>query len=288
MVSLQDSSGNLIQVTLEQWRNSILPATLRQHSGDPAQLSAVIAAAFQMGLFKEVLESARHLATTDPDPARGACLYALALMNTGRNDDAEGVLRSCLTQHGSDAALLTNLAKIQKSRGDEARSSATLWQAIEADPNYENAMVWWAALAHDQGGKSAQLEAWQRIAALPGSWRAQLQIARVALEARDFPKALDIYQDVMAHVPEPVPSDLLMQLTGDLGAHGEAAQAIELAEPLYSVDAHSPMVGNNLMKAHFELRDYDRARSILNQIRLKSIPGSKQIVDYWDGQLRNH
>ena len=76
---------------------------------------------------------------------------------------------------------------------------------------------WFAALAHDRGGEKAKAAAWERIAALPGSWRAQLWLACTALEAHDTPGALAFYRQSLRADWETVPADFLKQMSGDLG-----------------------------------------------------------------------
>lgn len=286
VVSFLDETGAQIHVTHEQWRDAILPTNLTLYRDNPEQLSVLIGSALQSGLFVEVLDAARHLSGIDPQPFRGTCLYAIALMKTGHLKEAEEVLRSCMKEHGEDGTLLTNLAKIQAERNDLTNAQTTLWHALEVDPNVENALSWYAALAHDRGGRTGEIQAWQSVAALPGSWRPQLQIARCALENHNLPQALTFYREAVSRAPRPVPDDLLVQMTGDLGAHGYFEQVVELGNPLYSSVVHRPLVANNLIKAYFDLGAYARARLILDQLEPDSKAESKPIVEYWQERLK--
>jgi len=113
--------------------------------------------------------------------------------------------------------VLTNLAKVQASRKDEARADQTLWKALETDPNMDNALLWYVARQQEKEGNDAEVAAFRRVSALPGSWRAQLWLARSALEAGDLREAMAFYEAALGRVPRPAPADFVMQLSGDLG-----------------------------------------------------------------------
>jgi tetratricopeptide (TPR) repeat protein len=209
-------------------------------------------------------------------------------MKNHRLEDAERVFLSHVEQHGEDGAVLTNLAKIYSERGDAEKSNATLWRALEVDPNAENALTWYAALAHERAGKDGQLEAWRRVAAIPGSWRAELWLARTALESRDPKAALAYYRQSLSRVGDNVPADFLMQMTGDLGKHGLLAELIELSEPSFVPAVHGLQAGNNLIKANLDLGRIDRARSILNQLRMMQRPDWAESLSFWAAEIGKH
>lgn len=284
-VLLTTPAGAQVSVTKAQWSDSILPATLKTHRNDPDKLYVVIVSALQEGFFAEVLEAAKHLSTIDPQAARGTVVYAIALMKTGQLDESERVLRACLDHHGENGTLLTNLAKIQAERNDHAAAENTLWHALEVDPNTDNAVVWYAALANDRGGKQAWMDTLRRIAALPGSWRAQTLLAATHLDAAELPHALALYREAIDHSPDPVSPDLFLAITGDLGKLGHSLQAVELAEPLFSLEVHGAHIANNLMLAHSALGNLDQARSILNQLCSHSRIEWKHVIDHWKERL---
>jgi len=66
----------------------------------------------------------------------------------------------------------------------------------------------------------------------------RLAAARAKLEAKDLPGALAIYEELLAVAGER--ADVLVAISGDLGAHGHVAQIIELVAPRYDADRHGP------------------------------------------------
>lgn len=129
------------------------------------------------------------------------------------------------------------------------------------------------------------VEAWQRVAALPGSWHAQLWLARAALESHNTPHALAYYRESLSRVGETVPAEFLQQMSGDLGIHGRLTEALELTEPHFVPELHGLQVGNNLIKANIELGHLQRARQILNQLRTQSRPDWRPHLEHWDSEI---
>ncbi|HBL64669.1 MAG TPA: hypothetical protein DDZ58_00560, partial [Achromobacter sp.] len=70
------------------------------------------------------------------------------------------------------------------------------------------------------------------------------------LGAHNYAGALALYREALAQAGEPVPGDLLMQMTGDLGNAGRIPDIVQMAAPHYRAAAHGPQVGNNLIKAY--------------------------------------
>ncbi|HEY4363925.1 MAG TPA: hypothetical protein VGN17_23350 [Bryobacteraceae bacterium] len=287
-IKLFDKSGAVISVTKQEYRIKILPGMLSAAMEDPGRLYTIIVGSLQDGFSADVLEAAEHLHRTDPVPSRSVCAYGIALMKNGRLDDAERIFLAHIEKHGEDGAVLTNLAKIYSERGETDKSHTTLWHALEVDPNTESALTWFAALAHERAGKKAMEEAWRRVATLPGSWRAQLWLARTALETHDREAALAYYRQSLARVGDNVPADFLMQMSGDLGKHGLLSELIELSEPPFVPAVHGLQAGNNLIRANVGLGRIDSARRILNQLRLMQRPDWASQLDFWEAEIAKH
>jgi tetratricopeptide (TPR) repeat protein len=131
-------------------------------------------------------------------------------MRVGRIKDAARVMRAHLAANGEDGYVLLNLAKVYSARDDKAKARETLWRAIEVDPNVDNALQWYGAMEREERGASAQAQAWQRIAALPNSWRVRLFLARDALDGGRLQDALAFYEEALRMAGDPVPADALM------------------------------------------------------------------------------
>ena len=285
LIQVFDKSGTPIHLTKESWRTKVLPGMLRSNWDNPDELYKVIVGTLQDGLPADVAEAAEHLYRIDPNHSRAVSAWASVLLGLKRVDEAERTLRSHIEQYGEEGYVITNLAKAHAARNENDRAEATLWRALELDPNQEMAVGWFAALANERNGKVAMVEAWERIAAIPGSWHAQLWLARTALESHNIPRALALYRETLTRVGETVPVNLLKQMSGDLGMHGLLTELLELNEPCFVPEVHGLEVGNNLIKANIELGHLDRARQIVNQLRMLPRPDWKPQLSFWQSEI---
>jgi hypothetical protein len=90
----------------------------------------------------------------------------------------------------------------------------------------------------------------------------KLLAARERLDAKDLPAALAIYEQVLAEAGER--ADVLVTISGDLGATGHIPQIIELVAPRYDATRHGPATGLNLLQAYLAVRDADAAQHVLD------------------------
>jgi tetratricopeptide (TPR) repeat protein len=277
-----DSFGREMFITKDQWRAGTLPGVLKSNWDDPDKLYGILAMALRDGFFIDILDAAAHLYRIDPILSRGATVYGIVLMKIGKLSESEEVFYSFLRAHGDDGAILTNLAKVQAARNEAQKSEETLWHALEVDPNLENAFGWHQAIHRERGGEVAETRELKRIAEIPGSWRAQLWLARAALKSQHFEKALALYRESMTHTGRPVPTDLLMQMSGDLGNHGHLAEILQLAEPEFIPNYHGILVGNNIIKAHLDLGQIEAASKVLEQLYNLQRPDWKDQLAFWD------
>jgi tetratricopeptide (TPR) repeat protein len=285
MIKVFDAYGREHQFTREDWRIKVLPEQFKQHWNDPEQLGAVIEQALRDGFFDESLEPAKQLQRIDPNNSRGAIYQGVALLQLKRSQDAEDVLNAGLRKHGEDGVLLTNLAKAQSGLGRSDQAEATLWKALQLDPNMENAVLWYAVREKERGGESGEREALLRLAALPGSWRALLWLAQAELQKENnLPKAMHHYAETL-HRMEIISADVLMQISGDLGKSGHIIELIELCAPRFDPKTHGLPVGNNLLKAYVDTGQAELARRTLQQLYSQQRPDWKQTLLYWDGEI---
>ncbi len=91
---------------------------------------------------------------------------------------------------------------------------------------------------------------------------ARLAAARAKLEALDLPGALVIYEELLAVAGER--ADVLVGISGDLGARGHVGQIIELVAPRYDAERHGPATGINLLQAYLVTRNADAAQHVLD------------------------
>ena len=125
------------------------------------------------------------------------------------------------------------------------------------------------------------LAAYARAATLPGSWRPQLWLAREALARGDLLGATALYEEALVRA-QPVPADLLMQLSGDLGNRGHTELLVRLTQPRFDVVAHGLTVGNNLLRAYLELGMFAEARKLLEQLYSQQRPDWRDQLNDWE------
>ena len=285
MMKVWDAYGRVGEIPREEWRTKVLPVNFQNAWNNADQLSSLINNALNDGFVPDCLEPARQLHRIDSNAQRGTTYLAVILIQLKAFDEAEKVITSTLQKHGDDGVLLTNLAKAQSGKGDEALAERTLWRALEIDPNLDNGLMWYSAIHRERGGENAGQEAFRRVAALPGSWRAQLWLARAALGARQPDQALALYRESLSKVGKPVPTDLLQQISGDLGNAGYLPEILQIVAPHFDPAAHGIQVGNNLIKANLDLGQFAAARRVLDQLYAQKRPDWEQLLSYWDTEL---
>jgi tetratricopeptide (TPR) repeat protein len=285
MIRVFDEYGREVFITKQQWRENVLLGSLKDVWNQPDKLYTVIFSALNDGFRSDVIDAAQHLYKIDPDRSRGVCVWGIVLMEEGRLEEAKKIFDHHIAQHGEDGLVLTNLAKVFARQNNNAKAEEILWHALEVDPNQDNGMGWYEVIHRERGGDAAGHEALLRVARLPGSWRAQLWLARAALKARQLDRALTYYRESLFRVTKPVPPDMLMQISGDLGNAGHSPELLAITEPYFDPAFHGVQVGNNLIKAHFDLGQFQVARHILDQLYALKRPDWRETLSYWDTEL---
>jgi tetratricopeptide (TPR) repeat protein len=285
LIRVFDKFGRELFITKEQWRKNVLPGSIQSNWNNPDQLYGIIIGSLNDVFFADVLDAAKHLYEIDSVAVRGTCAYGIVLMKNNKIDDAEAVFLAHIRKHGEDGIVLTNLAKVYATRNEKQKADETLWKALALDPNQDNGLNWYAANCRERFGEAAWLESIARVAELPGSWRAQLWLARAALDARDVAKALSFYQKSLDRTGNDAPADQLMQIGGDLGQRGLLKESIELTEPRFRPAVHGLPVGNNLIKAHLDLGELEAAQMVLERLYALQRPDFKKHLSFWDTEI---
>jgi tetratricopeptide (TPR) repeat protein len=283
-VRVYDQFGRTLTIGREAWRKDVLLPNLAANHDKPEALYDLIVTALNDEFAPDVLEAARHLATTHPDPQRGATVLGVVLLQLKDNAGAREVLEQAIARHGANSYLLSNLARALAALGENERAEALIWQALELDPNESTSLNWLISGITARGGPEAVLAAYARAAAFPGSWRPQLWLARDALARGDLAAATSLYEQVLTRA-KPAPADLLMQLSGDLGNRGQAALLVRLTQPHFDVAMHGISVGNNLMRAYAELGSFAEARKLLEQLYAQQRPDWREQLNLWEQKL---
>ena len=285
LVRVYDGYGRELSITRDDWRDNVLLGSLTDAGSDPNRLYDLVFGALQDGFVAEVLPFAEQLRQLEPMSARSATLLGVIYLGLRRLDDAERLLTEQLREHGDDGYVLTNLAKVFAERGDAAQVDTLLWRALQTDPNQENAVAWFLSLANQRRGARGVQAALHDLAALPRSWRARLWMARAALEQDNVAEALRLYDEALELAPTPTPTDLLMQLSGDLGNHGQPVELLVRATPRFEAAEHGLVVGINLIKANVDLGRLDHARELVDRLYALERPDWQQALSFWEAEI---
>jgi tetratricopeptide (TPR) repeat protein len=258
MIEAFDQLGNKVLIERIGYRTRVLPSIFEAAWNDADSLYGAIVMALNDGFLFETVAPAERLRAIDHIGERSATILGIVLMKNSELSRAEQVLGDYLREQDS-GVVATNLAKVYEEQGRRQESRITLRRALAIDPNQDNGLEWFAAIAHEEGGEEAYLAAMRDIAKEPGSWRAQLWIARDFLEHDDIHSALAIYQQVLSSAD--IAEDGIGMISGDLGNNGCIEELLELLLPLFDVDKHGLQAGLNLVQACIEShRQHDGLR----------------------------
>src|SRR5690606_2139468 len=110
-------------------------------------------------------------------------------------------------------------------------------------------------------GYEAEIE---KVMALPGSWRAQLWMARLQLTRDNVDGAASLYRDVLTQ--EPVPSDALLMTCGDLVQRGKHELIEELVVPRFLPGQHHPHIGMAMLQHYHAQQHNEVGEQLLHQM----------------------
>jgi tetratricopeptide (TPR) repeat protein len=276
-ITAYDEGGRQVMIPRAEWRDRILHPKLKQHWNTPDALYNTILTALSDGFALELMTAAAHLVEIDPMPERSHVTHGIVLLESGRLDEAEAVLRAGIRVAGETAALLTNLAKVNHDRGDNAAACDLLRRAVRLDPNFEHGLNGWLAVERGRAGEDAVLSALREACELPGSWRARLMLARHHLETGDLPAARVQYTAVLAAAE--VDGSALMTMSSDLGRYGHTGLIITLVGPVYEPAKHGPQAGFHLLRACLETERVAEGEALLARLRPLATPSFMRHLD---------
>ncbi|RFP09139.1 tetratricopeptide repeat protein [Duganella sp. BJB488] len=277
LITVYDVYGHELNITRNEWHDKMFLPSLKQNWNDPDELYRLIFSGLDDGFPADLQRAAQRLLEIETMPERGHTMLGIVLLRNGQFDAAEATLRAGMEKVGETGTLLTNLAKVQAERGDEAQADETLWRAVQADPNQENGLMWWASIQRERDGEPAYLKALQTAAALPGSWCPQLWLARHHLEKEEFAAARALYEDVLQGGR--YDRGALTMMSSDMGSSGQIPLMLELVGPAFDEHHHDPMAGLNLLRACQALGKLEAGEALLNRMYALGLPPIKQHLD---------
>lgn len=282
-ITVHDAEGKEVKISHEEWRTAVLPYNLQENWNDPDALYRVILGAVDDGFAADVVDAAAHFRAIDPIQERGVTLQSIVHLRTENYVRAQAILEQGIEALGESEVLLTNLAKAYDYQGLHARAEEILWRALEHNPNFDSAVVWYASIHKNRGGNDAYIEALEQIAALPGSWLSHVWLAREHLKAGEHTHALTCYQDLVRN--EDLSGEALMMMSGDLGGAGKIEKIPQLLAPIYDPRVHGVYPGFNLLEAYIMLEDSVSGEALLRTLRALEIPPIRQQLDNYEARL---
>lgn len=283
-IRLRDAEGYEVAVHRQDWFDQFLAGRIKESWDHPEQLASVIGQAMRENFFHESIGPAERLMALEDSP-RSCNLLTDAYLGASRVADAERTVRTCISKYGRSGANLTNLAHVQTLRGKYGDAEDTLLRALQLDPNYERAICWYESSHREKHGDAAGIAAISRIARLSGAWRPQLWLGQHAMSSDQPERAREMFRDCLAKISRPAPMSVLADISACLGSSGYFREIEELVEPAFDAKLHTIHVGSNLMRAHTEMGQFDKARKILDQLHAVQRPQDKDQLDYWTKAL---
>lgn len=265
-VEMTDMLGRPVRIPRAAWQEQVLPNLMAQAGEDPEKLAAAIVQCLHLGFALEVLPAAFRLKELDGDVERSHATLAAVQRTIGDLGGSERTLRALLQKRPDSAPARVGMALLHQQRGEADKVEAMLWEALQHDPDNADALHWYFKLMQERGGEALS-DAVQKVAVLPGAWRAPLWAARAHLEQQQPEQAVAIYREVLARVPEQ--SDALLMASGDLGHHQRHDDIKELVLKHYDVGRHHPGVGVNLLQHYVETKQLAPGRELLHQLFLR-------------------
>jgi tetratricopeptide (TPR) repeat protein len=268
-----DASGRRFEVTEDVWRDKVLPPLIKEHLNDADALVGVLHLALNDGFFNEALPGAKKLVELEPRSERAALILANTYWKLGRSDDSLRAIERFHARHEPTATSLAHLATLAEQRGEPGRAATLLWDALLLDPNNDKAANWWPLLERDRagGGRDVHAAALQRLAELPGAWRAHVGLARLDLDVKQIDGAIAHFEEALRRGPDA--ETLLLTVSGDLGIAGRPGDALRLVIPHYDSTRHNPLIGVNLVEAAIEIGDFGLGERLLERLNR---------LDRWD------
>ncbi len=285
-VRVFDDFGREVLIPASQWRRELLPNALEQARHHPDALAPILLDALQLGAAAEILPAAAHLGAIDPQKDRGATVHGLVLLANGQAAAAEDVFITYLGQFGPSSVVLAHLARAQGAQGRLDEADATLWRALEADPNQDHAVGLYAARGREQGGDAGWQSALERAATLPNAWLPLLWLGRLALEGGNRALAVGLYKEALDRGGVPTPPVLLQGISGDLGQRGLLDDAVRLTRSAFDPAVHGLFVGNNLIKATLDLGQTADALALVRELDRQGRPEWTEPLRAWVAEIR--
>jgi tetratricopeptide (TPR) repeat protein len=265
-VEARDALGRPVRIPRDEYAGKVLPGLLQAHAANPDRLAAVILQAVRDGFAADVLPAANRLTAIDKDLERALSVLALVQRDVGELDQAEATLRELQQKRPGSLAATVGLGMLAIERGQTARAEGLFWDVLQRDCNHADAVHGWLRLRHQAVGDAGYRAEVGKLAALPGSWRAQLWLARHLAQQGAVADAVAIHRDVLTRCGEQ-PDAVLMAGT-DLVQQQQHDLVRELVLPRFVPGRSHPHLGLALLHHHLQNREHEAGAALLHQMHL--------------------
>jgi len=252
-VEVLNAQGQRVSITSEQYLTKALPEMLKASDADPERLTQVIMQAVRDGFADNVIAAANRLTVLDKDNLeRALTVLAVVQRDSGDLDLAEGTLNELKQRKPDSAAAYVGLGMLQERQGNFDKCVELLWQALQMDCNNPDAVHGYLQTRHRSVGDEGYPAEIEKIMALPGSWRAQMWMARLHLGKNNADAAAVIYRDKLSG--DAVESDALLMAVADLVQNGKHDLIEELIVPRFEPGKHHPHIGMAMLQ-HYHMQE---------------------------------
>lgn len=265
-VEATDAFGRRVRLSRDEYLKNVLPKLLEVHGNDPERLVALLLQGVRDGLAPALIPAANRLTVVDKDPDRALSVLALVMRDAGELDAAEATLKELLQKRPQSPNARVGLSVLAEQRGDLAKAEAFAWEALQIDTNHADAVHCWLQMRHRAVGDAGYRAELEKAAALPGTWRAQLWLARHDLQNGREADAVATYREVLARAGNE--SDALVMASGDLVQAQRHDLVKELIAPRFQAGRHHPHVGLALLHHQLQTQDHVAGAELLHLMHL--------------------
>lgn len=276
MMNIIDRNGRRIQITMDEWREKVLPIALKNHWDNANLLYNDILKAIQNNFISDVEEAAIHLKEIDTIKERGYNTLAILYLKNKEFNKANELLLEYLANNPKTGTILTNLAKSYYGKDEKEKAMEILWEGLTINPNQNNGLPWYASICKDRDGIDGYIDALRRASEIKGSWLPQFLLARHELNEKNIESAKEFLKIALSqgHVTQ----ETLLVISGELGAKGYSKELIELVEPVYDFNKNDIRVGLNLLQAYLQNKEIEKGENLLNKLMMLERPDLKNAL----------
>ena len=276
MMNIIDQNGRRIQITMDEWREKVLPIALKNHWDNANLLYNDILKAIQNNFISDVEEAAIHLKEIDTIKERGYNTLAILYLKNKEFNKANELLLEYLANNPKTGTILTNLAKSYYGKDEKEKAMEILWEGLTINPNQNNGLPWYASICKDRDGIDGYIDALRRASEIKGSWLPQFLLARHKLNEKNIESAKELLKIALSqgHVTQ----EALLVISGELGAKGYSKELIELVEPVYDFNKNDIRVGLNLLQAYLQNKEIEKGEKLLNKLMMLERPDLKNAL----------